>query len=152
LAAGQAIKAYINVGGGVASTGGEQGKHLFRAGLNLPRTSAAADVDCVMAHFHREGVPVIHLNQAKELAASLGFPIAPTQLPSVGQGRPFDSHQPNRWLASFVLITILATMRICVWNGHWQPALRSVVARFQARPRVRLHRIDECVQEPQLMV
>ena len=151
LAAGRPIKAYINVGGGVASTGGEQGKHLFRAGLNSPE-SVAAEIDCVMAQFAREGVPVIHLNQAKELAASLGFPVAPTRLPAVGEGHPFNAQQPNRWLASFVLVAVLASMRLCVWNGHWQPALRSVVARFQVHPRIRLHRIDECVQEPQLMV
>jgi poly-gamma-glutamate system protein len=152
LAAGNPIKAYINVGGGVASTGGEQGKHLFRAGLNRPTRGAAAEIDCVMGHFCRQGVPVIHLNQAKQLAVSLGFPVAPTQLPTVGEGRPFNGQQPNRWLASLVLLGVLGSMRLCVWNGQWQHALRRAASRFRTQPRIVIHRIDDRVQEPQLMV
>jgi poly-gamma-glutamate system protein len=152
LAAGQPIKAYINVGGGVASTGGEQGKHLFQSGLNQLTRGASAEVDCVMGHFCQQGVPVIHMNQAKDLAESLGFPIAPTRLPAVGQGRPFTSQQPNRWLASLVLVGVLCGMRLCVWNGQWQSTLRRAVPRFRPQPRPAIHRIEERVREPQLMV
>jgi poly-gamma-glutamate system protein len=149
---GTPIKAYLNVGGGVASTGGEQGQHLFQAGLNRRVSSTATQVDCVMARFAASGTPVIHLNQAKQLATQLEFPIAPQTFPEPGVGRPFQDEQPNRWLALIVLVGILASMRYCVWNGKGQLGLRRLRRWLRADSPVAIHSPDELVTEPQLMV
>ncbi len=152
LAGGQPIKVYVNVGGGVASTGGEQGKHLFQPGLNQRFNRAATEVECVMGLFAKEGVPVIHLNQAKELAANYGFPVAPTELPTVGVGKPFHRQQPNRWLAALVLVGICVGMQTCVWNGKGYAHIRSFCQQFRPRPAVALHRLEDNANEPQLMI
>jgi poly-gamma-glutamate system protein len=152
LAAGRPIKAYINVGGGMASTGGEKGRHVFQAGLNRNPSRGAAQLDCVMGHFAQDGVPVIHLNQTKLLATSLGFPVAPTRPPALGVGTPFRHQVPNRPLAVLVVAAILAGLRVCVWNGRAQSKLARWLDVFRIRPTVMLHRVDETASEPQWMV
>jgi poly-gamma-glutamate system protein len=151
-ASGTPIKAFLNVGGGVASTGGEKGQHLFQAGLNRHVGAAAAQVDCVMARFAASGTPVIHLNHVQELAAQWGFPVAPETFPELGVGRPFQDQQPNRWLALVVLVGILASMRCCVWSGKGQLALRRLPRWLQAHAPVAIHAPNELDTEPQLMV
>lgn len=152
LAGEQPIAAYINVGGGVASTGGEQGKALFQPGLNGRVGHRAAGVNCVMAHFAAQGTPVIHLNQATQLAEAFGFPVAPTETPALGIGAPFETRQPNRILALVVLVGLMGGMRFCVSSGQGYRAINQLME--QLRPQQRsagLAGAESPVREPQLM-
>ncbi|MEZ6073700.1 MAG: poly-gamma-glutamate system protein [Pirellulales bacterium] len=96
-AAGRPIKAYINVGGGAASIHGAKGREAFGAGLSKTFTSSGADVDCVASRFASNGVPVIHVGNALQLAERFGLPIAPGELPEVGSG----ASTPTPRLAAF---------------------------------------------------
>ena len=81
------IKAYINVGGGVASLGGEDGRAQFRGGLNQVSSTDVADISCVMSRYAQQGMPVIHLGDVKQLAQAFELPVAPEAMPAVGAGR-----------------------------------------------------------------
>lgn len=101
------IKAYINVGGGTVSVGTSVGKRLFRPGLNTVPPRGISTVDSVMTRFIAAGVPVLHFVQITDLAEEYGLPIAPTTMPTVGEGTIFVKREHNRWLAGGVLATLL---------------------------------------------
>ncbi|MDG2382674.1 MAG: poly-gamma-glutamate system protein [Pirellulaceae bacterium] len=158
LADGHRIAAYINVGGGVASSGGEKGKHLFKAGLNRQVARQALKVDSVMSRFATNDCPIIHLVEARELAARFALPIGPTSISTVGAGRAFSSTTYNRWLAAGVLCVIVFTLRSYLLSplGHWVHAwLKSLWTSGQPRLRVVGEKlVDQKVDlqtEPQLM-
>ena len=152
LASGHEIKAYINVGGGVASTGGESAKHLYRAGLNRRLKYSPAEVDCVMTRFAGLGRPVIHLVEIRQLAEQYGFPIAPTSCPPPGEGKPFHLVGPQRGLATTVLVGILVMLRGCVSAGLGYRMLNWLSRGLSRRNPHQLTVISPPVPEPQLMV
>ncbi len=149
LADGQEVKAYINVGGGVASTGGEHGKHLFRPGLTRRASRAALQVDSVMTRFAREGRPIIHMIEARRLAERYAMPIAPAELPELGTGRAYTRTGANRWLAGAVLLTILVALRSYMITS-WGYRIETWFASLKARQGIRLRIVSDTANEPQL--
>lgn len=109
-AGAEAIKAYINIGGGTISVGTATGKRMFQPGLNLRKTSRVRYTDSVMARFIDQGVPVIHLTKIEELAVQYGFPIQPTTIPAPGEGLVFYRNEYNQGLAWVVLVVILVSL------------------------------------------
>lgn len=73
------VKAYINVGGALASVGSARTKSRFRPGLN---TSAPRRIDQsgVMSIMSRDGLPVIHLGNVRRLCEEHGLPYPPKVL------------------------------------------------------------------------
>ncbi|WP_425398566.1 poly-gamma-glutamate system protein [Aeoliella sp.] len=118
-AAGRPIAAYVNVGGGAASIHGADGRTAFGSGLSQDAPADAEAVDCVATRFALEGVPTINLAGAVPLAKSYGLPIAPQELPTVGDGGVFTSTRPSRLLAGVLLVVVLAMVRIYVWTDLW---------------------------------
>jgi poly-gamma-glutamate system protein len=108
------IAAYINIGGGAASVGRTAGKERYRPGLNLDVPETALEIDSVMTRFARAGVPVIHLVEVNQLAATLGLPEAPHIRPEPGTGPLFHPRRPRRWLATIVLLSVVIGMRYTV--------------------------------------
>ena len=71
-------KAYINVGGGRAAAGPRAFKALLKPGLLASELPANVRGDSLIARFLRERIPVIQLNNVKQLARRYGLPIAPS--------------------------------------------------------------------------
>lgn len=105
-AAGEPIKAYINVGGGTTSVGGPAGKRTFREGLNLRRPPGKL-ADSIMLRFVEAGVPVIHLVRIEQLAEKYGLPTTPQTFIKPGNGAVFQQRGYSRWLAGAVLLVIV---------------------------------------------
>lgn len=108
------IKAYVNVGGGTTSVGTTVGKKLFQPGLNrsVPRSDEL--VDSVMLRFAEEGVPVIHMVNANELAGRHGFPQYFTEIPPIGDGKIFYKEERSSQLAAVVLAIIFFCLVVFV--------------------------------------
>ena len=70
-AGGKPIAMFINVGGGIASSGGRDS--VFRSGLTTWREQEAQDPDCMMQRFVARGVPVINLAHPQTLAKKFGL-------------------------------------------------------------------------------
>ena len=117
-AAGRPIAAYINVGGGAASIHGADGRDAFGPGLTkqLPTQD---DIDCVATRMAAAGTPVIHMGNVVALAKSYDLPIAPIEMPTVGEGGVFSRTRPNRLLAGAVLLVVLGMVRVYVWTDWW---------------------------------
>ena len=109
-AKGQAIRAYVNIGGGSASVGTHLGKKLFRPGLNRNPPRSRGPVDSVMLHFAELDVPVIHITRIANLAERYGLAQEPEGLPRPGEGKVFIKAEYNRWLAGGGIALILAVM------------------------------------------
>ena len=111
-AAGNRIKAYINVGGGTTSVGKSLGKRLLPSGPNFKLPRAARDIDSVMTRFLAKDVPVVHLVRVEELAERYGLSVKAerTEIPEPGAGAVFFRREYNAWYAMAVLAAILASL------------------------------------------
>ncbi len=101
------VKAYVNLGGGIASLGSSQNRALIPTGLstdlglrNFPRKG-------VIIRMAQKGIPVIHLNQVESIAGRFGLPIAPDYLPGAGEGEVFTRAAYNVWVAAGLLALYL---------------------------------------------
>lgn len=103
LAAGQSIKAYINVGAGTVSVGRTLGKKMFSPGLNLEPPDRIRQTDGIMPRFILKGVPVIHLAQIADIAEQNGLPVPPLAPPEPGQATVFEAIDYSKVLAGSVL-------------------------------------------------
>lgn len=103
LAAGQSIKAYINVGAGTVSVGRTLGKKMFSPGLNLEPPDRIRQTDGIMPRFILKGVPVIHLAQIADIAEQNGLPVPPLATPEPGQATVFEAIDYSKVLAGTVL-------------------------------------------------
>jgi len=151
------IKAYVNVGGGVVSTGGSEAKRGYQPGLNRTVPGAVLATDSIMARFARQGIPVIHLGHVRALAKKYGFPIAPTEMPAVGNGYPFHRQAPSRALAAAGLLLILGLLQAFVltdWGYRMERQAEAFFRRLRHRkPGPSYPRIaGEAGQAPRLMV
>ena len=100
-------RAYLNVGGGRAAAGIRTFKRLLKPGLLFLTQHADGGPDSVIRRFLREGVPVIHLGDVKELAKHYHLPIAPAAMPKVGEGSVYYQRSYNLWLAGIVLLALI---------------------------------------------
>ncbi len=101
------VKAYVNIGGGIASLGSSQNRSLIPPGMstdlglhNFPRRG-------VIIRMAQRGVPVIHLNQIARIARRYGLPVAPDYMPEVGEGEVFSKEAYNVYVAGVLLILYL---------------------------------------------
>jgi len=105
-------KAYINVGGSVVAAGKYSLRKKLKPGLIQSEPAPPGKTDSVVNRFMNEGIPVIHLDKVERLARHYGFPLSPTEIPSVGEGRIYSRKEYNSWLAGGVLLAILVILYI----------------------------------------
>jgi hypothetical protein len=98
-------------------------------------------------------VPTIHLDQIPELARQYQLPMAPTQMPAVGDGGPFRDATRVRVVAgifALVLIIALVTARIFALTPaseeQFDPYFGSAGFRVRRRVNVLLRRGDSVLK------
>ncbi len=104
---GEPIKAFINVGGGTATTGPNRIDHYFASGLSHSAPAAAFRVPTVMGHFLQNGTPVIHFSRIRSIARQHGLPYPPEQMPTIGSGGAYRAESYRRWLAGLMIVALL---------------------------------------------
>ena len=100
-------KVYLNVGGGRAAAGIRPFKRLLKPGLLFSDLAAGSRTDSVIRRFLKEGIPVIHLGEIKELAQQYRLPIGTTAMPKIGEGSVYYRKSYNLWLAGAILLAII---------------------------------------------
>jgi poly-gamma-glutamate system protein len=106
------VKAFINVGGGIASLGAIENEEFIPAGLTkiLPMKNYPARG--VMIRMADKNIPIIHLLNMAQLAETYGLPVSPEPMPEPGNGDIFVQRQYNMLLtiiaASILSIVVLA--------------------------------------------
>ncbi len=112
-ARGQRIKAYVNVGGNLASLGVPlrdmremfgwsltSGLHFDLWKWNWPRAGT-------MVQLAREGVPVLHLGNLNSIAEDYALPVAPTFMPNVAEGGALTTEMYDVRIAAVLLVVYL---------------------------------------------
>lgn len=101
---GSPIRAFINVGGGIASIGHTINGDLIPSGLTKNLLMMNFPVRGVMIQMGQKGIPIIHLMNIKEIMAEHGLPNSPVPLPEPGEGGIFVQKKYN------VLVTAISAI------------------------------------------
>lgn len=123
------IKALINVGGGIATTGPDSIDQFFKTGLAYTASPRAFTVPTVMGYFLTQGVPVINLSGIKTLSIRYGLPFPPQVEPAVGSGGVYSAATYRRWLAGLMIAFLLALTALVMRSAHIALVARQTEAR-----------------------
>lgn len=108
---GQPIKAFINIGGGIASLGNTINGKLIPPGLTEFLPMRNFPVRGVIIQMGRKEIPIIHLLNIKQLTEKFGLPDNPVPLPEPGEGGIFVQEKYNMVVTSvstlFLVIVIV---------------------------------------------
>jgi len=109
---GRLYRAFVNVGGGLASIGSSQNHSLIPPGLSFdlePKNWPRKGCLNLMAD---KGVPVIQLLNMSEIAEQAGMPYAPVEMPALGEGAVFIK---NSYRLSLSFLFFLIYSALCVF-------------------------------------
>ncbi|MBE0637149.1 MAG: poly-gamma-glutamate system protein [Bacteroidales bacterium] len=120
-AGGQPIKAFINVGGGIASLGSPVNGKLIPAGLTeyLPMRNFPAQG--VIIEMGRKKIPIIHLLNISKLLTDYGLPESPVPLPEPGDGGIFTQRKydiTTTAIATAILVIVIILVYISEMKQH----------------------------------
>ncbi|MFZ1863217.1 MAG: poly-gamma-glutamate system protein [Polyangiales bacterium] len=104
----QPVRAFLNVGGGTATTGPASIDQFFDPGLLTGAPPRAFTMKSVMGHFIDQEIPVINLWNISTLASRFGLPYPPSEKPRVGEGGIYQATIYRRWLAAILALALLA--------------------------------------------
>lgn len=97
---GKGIKAYINVGGGIASLGTTVNGEIIPNGLSMQLAMKNYPVRGVIVEMVARGIPIIHLYNIRTLWEQFGLPANPIPLPGPGEGGIFVQERYNTVVAA----------------------------------------------------
>jgi poly-gamma-glutamate system protein len=108
-ARGRLYRSYINVGGGLASIGHAENRYLIPLGLSFDLGPKNWPLKGCLTLFSEKGVPVIHYLSLQTLARRTGLPVAPLDMPEVGEGEVFlrESYRLGLAFLFFVLYSVV---------------------------------------------
>jgi poly-gamma-glutamate system protein len=107
---GQPIKAFINVGGGIASLGNTINGQLIPSGLTMHLPLSNFPLHGVIIEMCQKGIPIIHILNIDQLLEKYGLPSNPVPLPEPGEGGIFIQKKYNvviTAIATFALVTVI---------------------------------------------
>jgi poly-gamma-glutamate system protein len=93
----------INVGGGVASAGVRSSRVLLKPGLLTSLSGEIKDDSVINRFLNDEKIPVIHIENVRQLARSYGLTVNPHYLQKVGEGELYFQYRYNLWLTGLIL-------------------------------------------------
>lgn len=115
------IKAYINVGGGIASLGNTINGQLIQSGLTQHLPMKNFPVRGVIVKMGQKGIPVIHLLNIRQLLSRYGLPNSPVPLPEPGTGGIFVEKKYSLVITSivtFFLVTVIIIVYVVERKSH----------------------------------
>jgi poly-gamma-glutamate system protein len=109
---GVRIRAYVNIGGGLASLGSTQNGKLLRTGLNRRLPVANFPMRGCIIRFAERGLPVLHFLNVVELAERYGITTEITEFrPEIGRGQLYEREHYN----VTVVAILLGAFMIVLW-------------------------------------
>jgi poly-gamma-glutamate system protein len=107
-------KLFINVGGGVISVGKRAYRKMLKPGAILSGSRATEKTNTVLYQFLKDDIPVIHLENVKEIARLYGLEIKPERIPAIGEGSIYFRKEYRPWLTGMILLGIIVVLYIFV--------------------------------------
>ncbi|RKY55082.1 MAG: poly-gamma-glutamate system protein [Candidatus Neomarinimicrobiota bacterium] len=119
---GKPIKAFINVGGGIASLGNTINGKIIPPGLTQYLPMKNFPVRGVIIQMGQQKIPVIHLLNINQLLAKYGLPISPVPLPEPGIGEIFVQKKYNMVVTSIATLFLVIVIVVVYFseNKHHQ--------------------------------
>jgi poly-gamma-glutamate system protein len=114
---GKPIKAFINVGGGIASLGNTINGEMIQSGLTERLPLSNFPLHGVIIQMGRKGIPIIHLLNINQLMTKYGLPYNPVPLPDPGEGGIFVQEKYNMVVTS-IATAFLVVVIIFVFLGE----------------------------------
>jgi len=114
LSKGKPVKAFINIGGGIASLGNTINGKIIPSGLTMFLPEGNFPVQGVMIRMGQNKVPIIHLLNINQLLTQYGLPKNPVPLPDPGTGEIFI-HKRYNVTVTAIAATILVITIILVY-------------------------------------
>jgi len=121
LSQGKPIKAFINVGGGIASLGNTINGQLITSGLTEHLPMSNFPLHGVIIQMAKKGIPIIHILNIDNLLTKYGLPFNPVPLPDPGEGGIFIQEKYNviiTAIATFVLVTVIVFIYLSERKHH----------------------------------
>ncbi|MCK9399394.1 MAG: poly-gamma-glutamate system protein [Bacteroidales bacterium] len=118
---GQPIKAFINVGGGIASLGNTINGQLIPSGLTEHLPMSNFPLRGVIIQMGQKGIPIIHILNLDQILAKYGLPVNPVPLPDPGEGGIFIQKKYNVVVTAFatlILVTVIIFIYISEKKHH----------------------------------
>ncbi len=109
---GQPIKAFINVGGGIASLGNTINGKLIPPGLTEYLPMRNFPVKGVIIQMGQKGIPIIHLLNIKKLLTDYGLPYSPVPLPEPGDGGIFTKEKYSLMVTSIATLVLVIVIML----------------------------------------
>lgn len=92
------IKAYINVGGGIASLGSSLNGDMIPTGLSIQLPKKNYPIHGTLLKMADRGIPIIHLQNLATLMKEYGLENNPYPLPKPGEGKLYSTLKYNYYL------------------------------------------------------
>jgi len=132
---GQPIKAYINIGGGIASLGHTVNSELIPSGLTLNMVMHNYPIRGVIIQMGAKGVPIIQLMNLNEILEEHNLPESPVPMPQPGSGGIFI-HKKYDLLTTSIATVILIVLIILVYLSERKyHKLGTQTVPFQSMPK-----------------
>lgn len=122
-AQGQAIKAYINVGGGIASLGNTVNGKLISPGLTQLLPMRNFPVHGVIIQMGQKEIPIIHLLNVSQLTEEYGLPYNLDKLPEPGEGGIFIEKKYNLVTTSIATLILVIVVLLVFFSERKQHQL-----------------------------
>ena len=113
-AKGEPIKAYVNIGGGLASLGHAENGQLIPSGYHRHLPLRNYPARGVIHHFAQRGVHIIHLSNITAVAGQYGLGPARVPLPVTGTGAVFEEERYDLRLAGMATVVILILLVVLI--------------------------------------
>jgi poly-gamma-glutamate system protein len=113
---GNPVKLFINIGGGIASTGSKDNKNKIAAGLHTNlKLKDIPDKYGVIYEMAKQNIPIIHLANIEKLMRKYDLPINPMPLPVLGSGKLFYAYKYNLLIVSLATLFLFIAIGIFVY-------------------------------------
>ena len=129
---GSPIKAYINVGGGIASLGNTVNGKIIPSGLTEHLPMGNFPIHGTMIKMAKKGIPIIHLLNINQLLAEYDLPASPDPIPEPGEGGIFVQKKYNILITSVsTLILVIVIVLVYLAERKYHRLGTDVVARSE---------------------
>jgi poly-gamma-glutamate system protein len=113
---GKPIKAFINIGGGIASLGNTINGKIIPAGLTPFLPMKNFPVRGVIIQMGQQKIPIIHLLNISQLLSKYGLPESPVPLPDPGTGEIFVQKKYNLIVTSIATIILIVIVVVVYFS------------------------------------
>lgn len=114
---------FVNIGGASVNTGNSSALVSLRNGITIPAPGALPHGGPgLVSSFLREGTPVIHLLNIKELALKNGIPVDASPFPAIGEGPVYMRGGSGGGRALLLAGALLLCLGLCARARPFWPA------------------------------